>query len=117
VQRNKRKRFNKGHIIVGGAAQRDPGRERIKSRSEGSMEVGQMWLILGGEQRKPRCDGDLLGLSLVLVLAKLVKNLSSSCGPGRSLPLIFCIHVRSGPIYWGVYLPCKKKNKVMVFYL
>jgi hypothetical protein len=28
--------------------------------------------------------------------------------PGRSLPLIFCIHVRSGPIYWGGYLPCKK---------
>ena len=21
---------------------------------------------------------------------------------GSSLPLIFCIHVRSGPIYWGV---------------
>jgi hypothetical protein len=35
---------------------------------------------------------------------------------GRSLPLIFCIHVRSGPIYWGGYLPCKKGYKVMVFY-
>jgi hypothetical protein len=35
--------------------------------------------------------------------------------PGRSLPLIFCIHVRSGPIYWGGYLPCKKYYKVMVF--
>ena len=22
-------------------------------------------------------------------------------GSGASLPLIFCIHVRSGPIYWG----------------
>jgi hypothetical protein len=29
-------------------------------------------------------------------------------GPGRSLPLIFCIHMRSGPTYWGGYLPCKK---------
>ena len=28
-----------------------------------------------------------------------------------------CIHVRSGPIYWGVYLPCKKNYKVMVFYM
>jgi hypothetical protein len=37
--------------------------------------------------------------------------------PGRSLPLIFCIHVRSGPIYWGGYLPCKKYYKVMVFYM
>jgi hypothetical protein len=27
---------------------------------------------------------------------------------GSSLPLIFCIHVRSGPIYWGVYLLAKK---------
>jgi hypothetical protein len=27
---------------------------------------------------------------------------------GSSFPLIFCIHVRSGPIYWGGYLPCKK---------
>jgi hypothetical protein len=34
---------------------------------------------------------------------------------GRSLPLIFCIHVRSGPIYWGGYLPCRKDYKVMVF--
>jgi hypothetical protein len=27
---------------------------------------------------------------------------------GRSLPLIFCIHVRSGPIYWGVIYLAKK---------
>jgi hypothetical protein len=27
--------------------------------------------------------------------------------PGTSLRLRFCIHVRSGPIYWGGYLPCK----------
>jgi hypothetical protein len=47
VQQNKRKRFNKGHIFVR-AARRDPGREKIKSRSEGSLEVGQVWLILGG---------------------------------------------------------------------
>jgi hypothetical protein len=26
---------------------------------------------------------------------------------GSSLPLIFCIDVCSGPIYWGGYLPCK----------
>ena len=45
--------------------------------------------------------------------------------PGRSLPLIFCIHVRSGPIYWGGgiylakniirwwYFTCKKpKNSI-----
>jgi hypothetical protein len=36
---------------------------------------------------------------------------------GSSLPLIFCIHVRSGPIYWGGYLPCKKDYKVMIFYV
>jgi hypothetical protein len=47
VQRNKRKRFNKGHIFVG-ATRRDLGREKIRSRSEGSLEVGQVWLILGG---------------------------------------------------------------------
>jgi hypothetical protein len=33
---------------------------------------------------------------------------------GSSLPLIFCIHVRSGPIYWEGYLPCRKDYKVMV---
>jgi len=80
VQRNKRKKFNKGHIFVG-ATQRDPGREKIKNRSEGSLEVGQDWLILGGGQRKPCCDGDLFDLNLVLVLAKLVKNLFFSLTP------------------------------------
>jgi hypothetical protein len=35
---------------------------------------------------------------------------------GRSLPLMFCIHVSSGPIYWGGHLPCRKYYKVMVFY-
>jgi hypothetical protein len=42
---------------------------------------------------------------------------SSIIFPGRSLPLIFCIHVRSGPIYWWGYLPCKNYYKVMVFYM
>ena len=27
---------------------------------------------------------------------------------GSSLPLIFCIHVRSGPIYWGVIYLAEK---------
>jgi hypothetical protein len=36
---------------------------------------------------------------------------------GSSLPLIFCIHVRWGPISWGGYLPCRKDYKVMVFYM
>ena len=36
---------------------------------------------------------------------------------GSSLPPVFCIHMRSGPIYWGGYLPCKKDYKVMVFYM
>ena len=50
---------------------------------------------------------------------------------GSSLPLIFCIHLSSGPIFWGGYLPCKKDYKgdgnlhvknmkilsVMVFYM
>ena len=36
---------------------------------------------------------------------------------GGALPLIFCMHVRSGPIYWGDYLPCIKDYKVMVFYM
>jgi hypothetical protein len=36
---------------------------------------------------------------------------------GGSLSLIFCIHVHSGPIYWGSYLPCIKDYKVMVFYM
>jgi len=38
-------------------------------------------------------------------------------GSGSSLPLILCIHVRSGLIYWGGYLPCRKDYKVMVFYM
>jgi hypothetical protein len=44
--------------------------------------------------------------------------------PGRSLPLIFCIHMRSGPIYWGViylakkiirwwYFTCKKPENII----
>jgi hypothetical protein len=51
--------------------------------------------------------------------------------PGRSLPLIFCIHVRSGPIYWGGLFTSQKRNQgdgilhvksmnilyVMVFYM
>ena len=36
---------------------------------------------------------------------------------GSSLPLIFCIHVRSEPIFLGGYLSCKKDYKVMVFYM
>jgi hypothetical protein len=43
---------------------------------------------------------------------------------GRSLPLIFCIHVHSGPIYWGViylakkiirwwYFTCKKPGNII----
>ena len=27
---------------------------------------------------------------------------------GSSLPLIFCIHVRYGPIYWGIIYLAKK---------
>ena len=42
---------------------------------------------------------------------------NQSVGSGSSLPLIFCIHVRSEPIYWGGYLPCKKDYKMMVFYM
>ena len=38
-------------------------------------------------------------------------------GLGSSFPLIFCIHVRSRPIYWENYLPCKKDYKVMLFYM
>jgi hypothetical protein len=37
--------------------------------------------------------------------------LKTTCGhniPGRSLPLIFCIHVRSGPTYWGVIYLAEK---------
>ena len=36
----------------------------------------------------------------------IVFSVTSSKG---SLPFIFCIHMRWGPIYWGGYLPCKKK--------
>jgi hypothetical protein len=43
---------------------------------------------------------------------------------GRSLPLIFCIHVRLGPTYWGViylakkiirrwYFTCKKPENIL----
>jgi hypothetical protein len=39
VQRNKRKGLIRVTFVFVGAAQRDPGRERIKSRSEGSLEV------------------------------------------------------------------------------
>ena len=31
-----------------------------------------------------------------------------------SLPLIFCIHMRSGFIYWGGYLPRQKDYKVII---
>jgi hypothetical protein len=62
---------------------------------------------------------DFLALQLAFVDSKF-----DNCGnrtaalSGRSLPLIFCIHVRLGPIYWGGgYLPCKKDYKVMVFYM
>ena len=45
-------------------------------------------------------------------------------GLGNSLPLIFCIHVRLGPIYWGViylakkilrwwYFTCKKPENII----
>ena len=40
-----------------------------------------------------------------------------SIGASGSSLLIFCIHVRSGPIYWGGYLPCKKYYKEIVFYM
>jgi hypothetical protein len=53
LQWNKRKRFNKGHIFVE-VARRDPSREKIKSRIEGSLEVGQVWFILGGAESKSR---------------------------------------------------------------
>ena len=46
-----------------------------------------------------------------------INMLSGEAPSGGSLPLIFCIHVRSGPIYWGSYLSCKKDYKVMVFYM
>jgi hypothetical protein len=34
---------------------------------------------------------------------------------GGAFPLIFCIHVRLGPIYWGGYLPCRKDYQVWYF--
>ena len=34
----------------------------------------------------------------------------------RGSLLIFSIHVHSGPIYWGVHLPCRKDYKV-IFYM
>jgi hypothetical protein len=46
-----------------------------------------------------------------------VSNINCELNSGSSLPLIFCIHVRLEPIYWGDYLPCKKNYKVMVFYM
>jgi hypothetical protein len=47
-----------------------------------------------------------------------------SVSSGSSLPLIFCVHVRSGPIYWGViylakkvirrwYFTCKKPENII----
>ena len=46
--------------------------------------------------------------SRVLILGWLWILTTSISIPGRSLPLIFCIHVRSGPIYWGgIYLAKK----------
>jgi hypothetical protein len=42
------------------------------------------------------------------IIIKSQKPKETSQIPGRSLPLIFCIHVSSGPIYWGGYLPYKK---------
>ena len=52
------------------------------------------------------------------ILSKKGFNLNAiPQGLGGSLPLIFCIHVRLEPIYWGGYLPCRRDYKVMVFYM
>jgi hypothetical protein len=40
-------------------------------------------------------------------LSKLSFNIRQTSG--SSLPLIFCIHVRSGPIYWGGVFTLQKK--------
>jgi hypothetical protein len=54
-------------------------------------------------------------MSVCLVL--IIHELGCYCNSWGSLPLIFCIHVRPGLIYWGGYLPCRKDYKVMVFYV
>jgi hypothetical protein len=38
-----------------------------------------------------------------------IKAAEHKVSSGRSLPLIFCIHVRSGPIYWGGVIHLAKK--------
>ena len=58
-------------------------------------------------------DHLLSGLVMVAGFVVVWRRRSS----GSSLPLIFCIYVRSGPIYWGGYLPCKNIYMVMVFYM
>ena len=37
-----------------------------------------------------------------------ISSPTSSSSSGSSLPLIFCIHVRYGPIYWGAIYLAKK---------
>ena len=59
-------------------------------------------------------DLDFLGATFCI---KKLYRIQSNLFSGGALPLIFCIHVRLGPIYWGGYLPCKKSYKVMVFYM
>ena len=44
-------------------------------------------------------------------------SLNELGGEGGSLPLIFCVHVRSGSIYWGGIYLAGKDYKVMVFYM
>jgi hypothetical protein len=79
----------------------------------GDFYEGQAYLITSNPHTRNLASEDLQLEGIFIFY------FSPSCPSytGSSLPLIFCTHVRSGPIYWGCYLPCKKDYKVMVFYM
>jgi hypothetical protein len=76
------------------------GRKAMQKFTWTSMEVPELWGIIGPCHTRDKISG-------------------------RSLPLIFCIHVRSGPIYWGGgiylakkiirwwYFTCKKPENII----
>jgi hypothetical protein len=68
--------------------------------------------------------GNLIVHSILVKTHRELIAQASFWTPGRSLPLIFCIHVRLGPIYWGViylakkiirwwYFTCKKPGNII----
>ena len=85
-----------------------------------------MWRIKYQPSNSTSCSDNYLRL-LVLVVGELywrLQVMSSFSISGGALPLVFCIHVRSGPIYWEViylaktiirwwYFTCKEPETII----